>query len=93
MAAKSHEMARIRIGDFFLFSFIFMEVDRVEGERERERERVNTGAKGLQVENGIKKTRIDLIAIVPARKAKSRAQLTTMRTTVAYRGTKLFFFA
>ncbi len=34
---------------------------------------------------------IDLIAIVPARKAKSRAQLTTMRTTVAYRGTKLFF--
>ncbi len=36
---------------------------------------------------------IDLIAIVSARKAKSRAQLTTMRTTVAYRGTKLFFFA
>ena len=34
---------------------------------------------------------IDLIAIVPARKAKSRAQLTTMRTPVAYRGTKLFF--
>ena len=34
---------------------------------------------------------IDLIAIVSARKAKSRAQLTTMRTTVAYRGTKLFF--
>ena len=34
---------------------------------------------------------IDLIAIVPARKAKSRAQLTTMRTTMAYRGTKLFF--
>ena len=34
---------------------------------------------------------IDLIAIVSARKAKSRAKLTTMRTTVAYRGTKLFF--
>ena len=35
--------------------------------------------------------RIDLIAIVRARKAKSRAQLTTMRTTVAYSRTKHCF--
>jgi hypothetical protein len=34
---------------------------------------------------------IDVIAILSARKAKSRTQLTAMRTTVAYRGTKLFF--
>ena len=34
---------------------------------------------------------IDLIAIVSARKAKSRAQLTTMRTTVAYTRTKHCF--
>ena len=39
-----------------------------------------------------KSSYIDLIAIVSARKAKRRAQLTTMRTTVAYRGTKLFFW-
>ena len=34
---------------------------------------------------------IDLIANVRARKAKSRAQLTTMRTTVAYSRTKHCF--
>ena len=34
---------------------------------------------------------IDLIAIVSARKAKSRAQLTPMSTTVAYSGTKHCF--
>ncbi len=31
---------------------------------------------------------VDLIVVISARKAKSRAQLTPMRTTVAYRGTK-----
>jgi hypothetical protein len=41
---KSHEIARITNRDF---SF-FMDADRVNGER------VNTGAKGPQVENGIK---------------------------------------
>ena len=34
---------------------------------------------------------IDVIAILSARKAKSRAQLTTMRTTVAYTRTKHCF--
>ena len=34
---------------------------------------------------------IDVIAILSARKAKSRAQLTTMRTTVAYSRTKHCF--
>jgi hypothetical protein len=35
---------------------------------------------------------IDLIAVISARKAKSRAQLTPMRTTVAYSRTKHCFF-
>jgi hypothetical protein len=35
--------------------------------------------------------RIDVIAILSARKAKSRVQLTTMRTTVAYTRTKHCF--
>ena len=34
---------------------------------------------------------IDLIAVISARNAKSRAQLTPMRTPVAYRGTKHCF--
>ena len=34
---------------------------------------------------------IDVIAILSARKAKSRAQLTAMRTTVAYTRTKHCF--
>lgn len=42
--AKSHEMARIRIGEFFFFLWTPIE----------SKERVNTGAKGPQVENGIK---------------------------------------
>jgi len=41
--------------------------------------------------NALHKVGIDLIVVLSTRKAKSRAQLTAMRTTVAYRGTKHFF--